>query len=563
MSRMPILVKSVLAGPRKVLQVRRISMKRNHLTVFSAFALWLAFASEMRATDNSTVTYPFLGVIHIARVGSSPDFPRNVKMHVVKIDLSAPSVSFKFTPHSGTRDTLRETTLQYLNDLGAQVAINGSFFLPFPSSDFNSALVGFAASNGDVYSPFELPNQNYAIVRDSPAINIDPNNNATVVHRNPAYSDGTCYGLCQTVDGLHVLESVTVWNAFAGSAQIVTNGMRTIPCYVDATHPDCQLVGPGPANYSNTHSWYELTNARTSIGLTCDSKTLVLFTVDNTNGSSGMTVSEVADLLIRDYGVCNALNMDGGGSTSLAMTDPVTGIGTLVNSSSDNPNGRANASGLAVFAARDTEPPHTTAQVMPLPDANGWNDTDVTVTLKAQDNAGGIVKQIEYSLTGAQSSGVQVVAANTASISLVKEGITTVNYFATDVAGNVEAPHSLIVKIDKTRPVISGMPAAGCNLWPPNHKLVRVATVTATDALSGLAAGSFTVTGKSNEPIDPNDPAIVITANGSGGFVVGLQADRLGNGAGRIYTLSATATDLAGNVATSIATCTVPHDQRN
>jgi hypothetical protein len=106
------------------------------------------------------------------------------------------------------------------------------------------------------------------------------------------------------------------------------------------------------------------------------------------------------------------------------------------------------------------------------------------------------------------------------------------------------------------------MPGTGCALWPPNHKLVQVATVTAADALSGLAPGSLMVTGTSNEPsADPNDPEIVITPNGSGGFVVQLQADRLGTGNGRIYTLNATATDLAGNAATKTATCTVPHDQ--
>ena len=295
-------------------------------------AVWLLWAATMRAADVTSIAYPFLGVTHVTRVGSAPDFPRNVKIHVVIIDLSAPSLSFEFTPHTGTRDTVRQTTLQYLNSVGAQIAINGSFFLPFPSSDFNSALVGFAASNGTVYSPFELPTQNYALVRDSPAINIDPSNNASIVHRDPVFSDGTCYGLCQAVDGLHVLENVTVWNAFSGSAQIVTNGVKTIPCYVDATHPGCALVGPGPANYSNSNSWYELVNARTAIGVSCDNKSLVLFTVDTTNGSSGMRVSEVADLLIRDYNVCNALNMDGGGSTSLAMVDPATGMGALVNS---------------------------------------------------------------------------------------------------------------------------------------------------------------------------------------------------------------------------------------
>jgi hypothetical protein len=125
----------------------------------------------------------------------------------------------------------------------------------------------------------------------------------------------------------------------------------------------------------------------------------------------------------------------------------------------------------------------------------------------------------------------------------------------------ISAPVTATVNIDKTPPVISGMPAAGCTLWPPNHKLVQVATVTAADALSGLAPGSFLVAGKSNEPSDPKDPDIVITPTGSGGFSVQLQADRLGTGTGRIYTLTASAYDLAGNTATVTATCTVPHDQ--
>ena len=48
--------------------------------------------------------------------------------------------------------------------------------------------------------------------------------------------------------------------------------MKTIPCYRDATHPDCQLDGSlSPATvippYSNTKSWYDLLNARSAIGL--------------------------------------------------------------------------------------------------------------------------------------------------------------------------------------------------------------------------------------------------------------------------------------------------------
>jgi len=40
-----------------------------------------------------------------------------------------------------------------------------------------------------------------------------------------------------------------------------------------------------------------------------------------------------------------------------------------------------------------------------------------------------------------------------------------------------------------------------------------------------------------------------------------LRAERSAHGEGRTYTISATATDLVGNVATATASCVVPHDQ--
>ena len=115
--------------------------------------------------------------------------------------------------------------------------------------------------------------------------------------------------------------------------------------------------------------------------------------------------------------------------------------------------------------------------------------------------------------------------------------------------------------LDKTPPIISGMTAPGCSLWPPNHKLVQVADVKASDAQSGLAPGSLKVIGVSNELSDTGEPDIVITADGSGGFLVQLRADRLGTGNGRVYTINATAMDNAGNSATATSVCTVPHDQ--
>jgi len=165
-----------------------------------------------------------------------------------------------------------------------------------------------------------------------------------------------------TPDGKHVVENVTVWNAVSGSAQVITNGVKTIPSYASPQNPGGLLTPGGPRNYSATNSWYESIQARTAIGLSRDNTTLFLFTVDRAGGSLGMKVGEISDLLIRDYRVYNALNLDGGGSTTLAMENPVTHVGEIVNVSSDNPNGRSVGSNLAVFAASATALPAAATQ---------------------------------------------------------------------------------------------------------------------------------------------------------------------------------------------------------
>ena len=111
---------------------------------------------------------------------------------------------------------------------------------------------------------------------------------------------------------------------------------------------------------------------------------------------------------------------------------------------------------------------------------------------------------------------------------------------------------------DPDPPVLSGLPT-DCAIWPPNHKMVRVATISASD-LSGIVPGSFTVTAVSDEPQNPG-PDVAVTPDGSGGFDVQLRADRSPHGNGRTYTITASVTDLVGHVATATASCVVPHDQ--
>ena len=209
--------------------------------------------------------------------------------------------------------------------------------------------------------------------------------------------------------------------------------------------------------------------------------------------------------------------------------------------------------------APDVTAPTTSATANPPANANGWNNTDVTVTLTATDNVNGSgVKQISFATTGAQA-GFGIVAGDTATLTISAEGQTIVSYNATDNAGNVESAKTVTVNLDRTPPSISGIPAAGCEIWPPNHKLVRVATVAAQDGLSGLTSFNTDVT--SSEAASPGQADTMTTGSGLDPRVISVRAERSGNGPGRIYALSATAMDRAGNVATALGTCVVPHDQ--
>jgi Phosphodiester glycosidase len=308
---------------------------------FRSFLVAVAVAMLAAAAPRgqTQVTQPFQGITYIDRTETNP---RPLHMHVAQIDLRTPGLRFKLSPPAGTRETVRQRTVDYLRQERAQLAINAHFFLPFPADDTEAWVIGLAASEGRVFSAFESPAQSFAIVTDAPALNIDARNRARIVHRN-----------LKKADGLHVRERTRLWNVIAGSAQIVTDGRPTVPVYRDSEHPRGLLTAGGPGNgFSNARSWYSLTTARTAIGLSRDNRTLTLFTVDVRGGSEGMRLEEVATVLIRDYQVWNALNLDGGGSTTIAWADPATGEPAVLNTSSDNPGGRSVATSLAVFAPR-------------------------------------------------------------------------------------------------------------------------------------------------------------------------------------------------------------------
>jgi hypothetical protein len=210
----------------------------------------------------------------------------------------------------------------------------------------------------------------------------------------------------------------------------------------------------------------------------------------------------------------------------------------------------------------DTTPPVTTAVLSPAPNANGWNNSNVTVTLDSTDNesAGGTgTRQITYSARGAQGIGATVVPGVSTSFTVDAEGITTVTFFATDFAGRLEETRTLVVKLDKTPPAVA-CTASPNLLWPPNHKLRPVATsVSVSDSLSG--PGGFTFVSATSNELDSGEGDIQGFAPGSSSTSGLLRAERLGSGTGRTYALTYDGTDRAGNSTSCSTAVNVPHDQ--
>ncbi|MBU1056505.1 MAG: YncE family protein, partial [Proteobacteria bacterium] len=244
----------------------------------------------------------------------------------------------------------------------------------------------------------------------------------------------------------------------------------------------------------------------------------------------------------------------------------------------------------------DKTPPLIVSHVLPQPNSNGWNNTDVTVNFTATDALSGVVNvsdpvnvttEGENQLIGgevtdaagnrastfvalnidktspvisSQSSpqpnvsgwnNTDVTVAFVASDAL--SGIDTVSDLAVvtaegegqqingetiDLAGN-RAAASLTLNIDKTPPVAS-ITTAPEILWPPNHKLVDVTiNGSAGDILSGVGSKTF-------EIIDEYGKVEPIIADFN--TVVQLEASRKGKDKdGRNYTISVIVQDQAGN----------------
>ncbi len=207
--------------------------------------------------------------------------PRPLMLHIVSIDLTAPGVRLMVTPgqqQSIESETNARTTSEFLQEFDLQLAVNASFFHPFrevspwdyyPRSGDRVGAVGQAIANGVEYS---YPLESWSVL---------------------------CVAADQQVQILRADRCPPgTMQAVAGSSVLVQHGK---PVAAPAGSADSD------GNYS-----------RTAVAVDRTGKRLWIIAVDDKQWfySEGVTLAELAEIAIAQ-GADSALNLDGGGSTTL------------------------------------------------------------------------------------------------------------------------------------------------------------------------------------------------------------------------------------------------------
>ncbi|KRF42980.1 discoidin domain-containing protein [Paenibacillus sp. Soil787] len=193
--------------------------------------------------------------------------------------------------------------------------------------------------------------------------------------------------------------------------------------------------------------------------------------------------------------------------------------------------------------------PVTTATLSPAaPNGkNSWYTTDVTISLSVSASVYGGSVTTEYQVNDSKW------VVYTGSIPTFGDGTYKFGYRSKDEAGNVEQLKTVEFKVDKTVPTLS-VQLDKTSIWPVNHKMVTInATLDSTDVTSDVESVVLTSI-TSNQP--DSGKGDIEADFGSGATSFSLRAEK-----SRIYTITYTATDKAGNKTVESVTVAVPHDQ--
>ena len=212
--------------------------------------------------------------------------PRPMIFHVIRLDLNTPGISMMVTPfdrNAASNHYMARTTSDFIQNYDVQIAVNASFFYPFEEN-----------------TPWDFyPKKNEPVT----AVGYVASNQQSQSTSGGSFSQ-FCIGKTVTIELMGCPPDSLY--AVSGSTAFVQNGqIKTSNKAFD--------VNPYP---------------RTAAGLDANNKTLWLVVVDGKQKgySEGITMSELGQFMI-ELGANTALNLDGGGSSSIGIqTDDGTKI---------------------------------------------------------------------------------------------------------------------------------------------------------------------------------------------------------------------------------------------
>lgn len=178
-------------------------------------------------------------------------------------------------------------------------------------------------------------------------------------------------------------------SAMASVKEVKVGDVLTFETQIDKAWKDVDyavgggevLVENGRALSSFTLDTAEKEVARTALGLKSNGD-VVIYTVDKGNGSAGMTLEALAQRMA-ELGCFTAVNLDGGGSTCIGVTQPGDTDFTMVNQPSD---GKQRECANYIFFVRPTQKAGTATRLHVYPyDAAVLPGGQIDFTAKATD----------------------------------------------------------------------------------------------------------------------------------------------------------------------------------
>ncbi len=244
--------------------------------------------------------------------------------------------------------------------------------------------------------------------------------------------------------------------------------------------------GTGTANYTVTAATSNLTASGSSTWSYDPDPPIPGVNISGTNGTNGWYISAVnataggSDAI---SGLASALLSVDGGSASPSAILAVDGVHTLNETATDKAGNSASTS--ASVKVDMTAPQISAIGVTGTPGSNGWYISPLQLSATASDATSGLASlKIDVDGTWSAFAGSKTLG----------DGSHTVQFQATDNAGNVTTTAAQQYKVDTTAPVITAVVAgtSGSNGWYTSSVQVNAS---ATVSISGVSALNVSVDG--------------------------------------------------------------------